>query len=329
MSILVCGGAGYIGSHTTLQLVEQGLDVVVVDSLITGHREAVDKRAKLEIGDIRDKEFLSNVFEKYNIEGVIHFAAFSLVGESMEKPLKYFENNVNGTMCLLETMNKYNVKSIVFSSTAATYGEAENIPILENSNTIPTNAYGESKLMVETILKWCDTAYGIKHVVLRYFNVAGADKSGKIGEAHTTETHLIPLVLAVPLGKRDEISIFGNDYNTEDGTCIRDYIHVTDLSDAHILAINKLLNGGESATYNLGSGKGFSVKEIIEVAQNVVGKEIKSVVKGRRAGDPPILIASSDKIMKELNWKRNFDSLDSIIASAWKWHSNNPNGYNK
>lgn len=329
MSILVCGGAGYIGSHTTLQLLDQGFDVVVVDSLITGHKESVDKRAKLEIGDIRDKSFLSDVFEKYDIKGVIHFAAFSLVGESMTNPLKYFNNNVNGTMCLLEVMNKYGVKSIVFSSTAATYGEAENIPILETENTLPTNSYGESKLMVEKMLKWCDTAYGIKHIVLRYFNVAGADKSGTIGEAHTTETHLIPLVLAVPLGKREEISIFGDDYETMDGTCIRDYIHVTDLSDAHILAINRLLEGGQSATYNLGSGKGFSVKEIIEMSEKVVGKDIKSAIKDRRAGDPPVLIASSDKIIEELGWERKFDSLESIISSAWKWHSNNPDGYSK
>lgn len=329
MSILVCGGAGYIGSHTVLQLLNKGFDVVVVDNLVTGHKEAVDKRAKLEIGDIRNKDFLINVFEKYTIEGVIHFAAYSLVGESMLNPLKYFGNNVNGTMTLLGVMHDFGVNSIVFSSTAATYGESENIPILETEATNPTNSYGESKLMVEKILSWCEKAYGINYTILRYFNVAGADASGSIGEAHTTETHLIPLVLAVPLGKREEISIFGDDYNTEDGTCIRDYIHVTDLSDAHILSIEKLLNGGKSSIYNLGSGKGFSVRDIIETAEKVVGKTIKSVVKERRAGDPPVLIASSDKIINELGWKRNFDSLEQIITSAWKWHSNNPNGYSE
>lgn len=328
MSILVCGGAGYIGSHTVLQLLNKGFDVVVVDSLITGHRDAVDARAKLEVGDISDRVFLNGIFEKNKIDGVIHFAAFSLVEESMSNPLKYFENNVGGTMTLLGVMHDFGVKSIVFSSTAATYGESKNIPILETEDTVPTNAYGESKLMVEKVLKWCEKAYGINHIILRYFNVAGADESGKIGEAHTTETHLIPLVLAVPLGKREEIYIFGNDYDTEDGTCIRDYIHVTDLSDAHILAINKLLDGGKSSIYNLGSGKGFSVKDIIATSEKVVGKEIISSIKERRAGDPAVLIASSDKIIRELGWERKFDSLEKIIASAWKWHSNNPNGYN-
>lgn len=261
MAILVLGGAGYIGSHTVYELVANGEDVVIVDNLETGHIEAVHPQARFYQGDIRDRAFMDSVFEKESIDAVIHFAANSLVGESMTNPLKYFDNNVNGTKVLLQSMIAHDVKKIVFSSTAATYGEPENIPILESDKTNPTNAYGETKLSMEKMMKWTDVAHGLKYVALRYFNACGAHESGEIGEAHAPETHLIPLILQVPLGQRDHISIFGDDYDTEDGTCIRDYIHVTDLAQAHILAVKYLLAGNESNTFNLGNGVGFSVKD--------------------------------------------------------------------
>lgn len=326
MAILVCGGAGYIGSHMVAYLLEKGKDVVVLDNLQKGHKEAVLCR-KFYKGDLRDRAVLDKVFTENNIEAVIDFAADSLVGESVSEPIKYFENNVGGTLSLLGAMKDYGVKNIVFSSTAATYGEPENIPILENDKTFPTNPYGESKLAVEKILKWCDNAYGIKYTALRYFNAAGAHVSGKIGEHHNPETHLIPIILQVALGQRDKIMIFGDDYKTEDGTCIRDYIHVHDLASAHLLALERLMNGGESAVYNLGNGKGFSVKEVVEVARKVTGKEIKAEVAPRRAGDPAVLVASSEKAKKELGWKPEFDSLETIIETAWNWHKNNSNGY--
>ena len=280
-------------------------------------------------GDWRDKNILDKIFTENHVEAVIDFAAYSLVGESMVEPLKYFNNNVSGTISLLEAMKKYGVKYIVFSSTAATYGEPENTPILENDKTIPTNAYGESKLLVEKILKWCDTCYGIKFTVLRYFNAAGAHINGKIGEDHSPETHLIPLILQVALNKRDEIMIFGDDYNTKDGTCVRDYIHVSDLASAHLLALNRLIDGGESRIYNLGNGTGFTVKEVIEVARKVTNHPIPAKIAPRRAGDPAILIASSDKAISELNWKPKFNSLETIIETAWKWHSSHIDGYSK
>ena len=328
MSILVCGGAGYIGSHMVAELLENGQDVVILDNLEKGHKDAL-LGGKLYIGDLRDKEILNKIFTENDIEAVIDFAAYSLVGESMTEPLKYFNNNVYGTISLLEAMKEHNVKYIVFSSTAATYGEPEYVPILEDSKTIPTNAYGESKLLVEKILNWCDKAYGIKYTTLRYFNAAGAHINGKIGEDHSPETHLIPLILNVALGKRDEILIFGDDYDTKDGSCIRDYIHVSDLASAHSLALKRLMNGGESRIYNLGNGTGFSVKEMIDIARKVTGHEIPAKVAPRRAGDPAILIASSEKAMKELNWKPNFNSVETIIETAWNWHKNHPNGYEK
>lgn len=328
MSILVCGGAGYIGSHMVAELLENGQDVVILDNLEKGHKDAL-LGGKLYIGDLRDKEILNKIFTENNIEAVIDFAAYSLVGESMTEPLKYFNNNVYGTISLLEAMKEHNVKYIVFSSTAATYGEPECVPILEDSKTIPTNAYGESKLLVEKILNWCDKAYGIKYTTLRYFNAAGAHINGKIGEDHSPETHLIPLILNVALGKRDEILIFGDDYDTKDGSCIRDYIHVSDLASAHSLALKRLMNGGESRVYNLGNGTGFSVKEMIDIARKVTGHEIPAKVAPRRAGDPAILIASSEKAMKELNWKPKFNSVETIIETAWNWHKNHPNGYEK
>lgn len=328
MSILVCGGAGYIGSHMVAELLENGQDVVILDNLEKGHKDAL-LGGKLYVGDLRDKEILNKIFTENDIEAVIDFAAYSLVGESMTEPLKYFNNNVYGTISLLEAMKEHNVKYIVFSSTAATYGEPECVPILENSKTIPTNAYGESKLLVEKILNWCDKAYGIKYTTLRYFNAAGAHINGKIGEDHSPETHLIPLILNVALGKRDEILIFGDDYDTKDGSCIRDYIHVSDLASAHSLALKRLMNGGESRIYNLGNGTGFSVKEMIDIARKVTGHEIPAKVAPRRAGDPAILIASSEKAMKELNWKPKFNSVETIIETAWNWHKNHPNGYEK
>lgn len=326
MAILVCGGAGYIGSHNVAALLDKGEEVVIVDNLVTGHKEAM-LGGKFYGGDLRDSDFLNKVFSENNIEAVIHFAAFSLVGESMENPFKYYNNNVYGTLNLLQAMNRHDVKKIVFSSTAATYGEPDNIPIKEENKTEPTNAYGETKLAVEKMLKWADRAYGIKHVVLRYFNVAGAHESGKIGEDHCPETHLIPIVLGVALGKREKIMVYGDDYNTKDGTCIRDYIQVMDLAQAHILALNKLRKDNTSGTYNLGNGEGFSVKEVIEISRKVTGKEIPMEIASRRAGDPAILIASSKKAMEELAWKPKHNSLEEIIASAWKWHKNNPNGF--
>ncbi|MEQ8156555.1 MAG: UDP-glucose 4-epimerase GalE [Clostridiaceae bacterium] len=326
MAILVCGGAGYIGSHMVAHLIEQGQEVVVADSLETGHKESVEG-IKLYTGDLRDRGFLNKVFSENKIDAVIDFAAYSLVGESMTEPLKYFNNNVYGTINLLEAMRDHGVKKIVFSSTAATYGEPENTPILEGDRTLPTNPYGESKLIVEKILRWCDEAYGIKYTVLRYFNAAGAHTSGKIGEDHKTETHLIPLILQVALGKRERIMIFGDDYNTPDGSCIRDYIHVSDLASAHLLALKRLEKGGESRIYNLGNGTGFSVKEVIEVARKVTGHSIPAETAGRRAGDPAILIASSSKAVEELGWEPKFNSLENIIETAWKWHSEHPQGY--
>ncbi|WP_409271212.1 UDP-glucose 4-epimerase GalE [Neobacillus sp. SCS-31] len=327
MGILVLGGAGYIGSHAVYQLIDQGYDAIVVDNLQTGHAEAVHPKVKFYEGDIRNKEFLRGVFEKEEIEGVLHFAANSLVGESMEKPLEYFNNNVYGTQVLLETMVEFGVKNIVFSSTAATYGEQTVMPITEDMPASPTNAYGETKLAMEKMMKWCEIAYGMSYVSLRYFNVAGARQTGEIGEDHQPETHLIPLILQVPLGQREAISIFGDDYDTEDGTCIRDYIHVEDLIDAHILALSYLQNGGGSEIINLGSGQGFSVKEMIEAARNVTGHEIPAKVVPRRSGDPSRLIASSEKAKQVLGWKPERTSVEQILEDAWQWHRNHPEGY--
>jgi len=326
MSILVTGGAGYIGSHMVAELLERNEDIVVVDNLQKGHKKAV-LGGKFYQGDIRDGQFMDRVFTENSIEAVIHFAADSLVGESVTMPLKYYYNNVYGTQCLLEKMKTYQVKYIVFSSTAATYGEPENIPILESDRTLPTNPYGETKLAIEKMMKWCDTAYGIQYVSLRYFNAAGAHESGKIGEDHRPESHLIPIILDVALGKRESIQIFGDDYPTPDGTCIRDYIHVSDLARAHSLALDSLRNGSGSTVYNLGNGVGFSVKEVVEAAREVTGHKIPQTIVSRRAGDPAVLVASSQKIKDELKWNPTQNDLKTIIASAWEWHRNHPNGY--
>lgn len=327
MAILVLGGAGYIGSHAVDQLINKGYEVVVVDSLFTGHKAAVHEKAKFYEGDIRDKEFLNNVFEQETIDGVMHFAAFSLVGESVEKPLMYFNNNVYGMQVLLEVMKDHDVKHIVFSSTAATYGEPEVVPISEDMPTNPKNPYGESKLMMEKMMKWCDNAYGMKYVALRYFNVAGAKSDASIGEDHNPETHLVPIILQVALGQRDSLKIFGDDYATPDGTCIRDYVQVEDLIAAHILALEYLKAGNSSDAFNLGSNDGYSVKEMLDAARVVTGKEIPAEIVPRRAGDPAQLVASSEKARNILGWTPEYTDIKEIIRTAWNWHVSHPHGY--
>ncbi|MEK0317110.1 UDP-glucose 4-epimerase GalE [Cohnella sp. 56] len=328
MAVLVTGGAGYIGSHTVAALLDKGEEVVVLDNLYQGHKEAL-LGGKLYEGDLRDEAILDVIFSENEIDGVIHFAANSLVGESMTNPGKYYNNNVYGTLVLLEAMKKANVSRIVFSSTAATYGEPEKVPIDEYDRTKPTNAYGETKLAMEKMISWFDVAHGIKSVSLRYFNAAGAHESGRIGEDHDPESHLIPLVLQVALGQREFISVFGDDYPTEDGTCIRDYIHVSDLADAHIRALERLRGGGESAVYNLGNGTGFSVKQVIDVSREVTGHEIPAKIVPRRSGDPAVLIASSERARTELGWTPKHADLRPIVESAWTWHSAHPDGYGK
>jgi len=328
MATLVLGGAGYIGSHTVDRLIEKGEKTIVVDSLVTGHRQAVNKDAKFYQGDIADKDFMRQVFkENSDIDAVIHFAAYSLVAESMKKPLKYFDNNTAGMVKLLEVMNEFSIDKIVFSSTAATYGIPEEVPIKETTPQNPINPYGESKLMMEKIMRWADKAYGIKFVPLRYFNVAGAKPDGSIGEDHMPETHLLPIVLQVAIGKRDKLQIFGDDYNTPDGTNIRDYVHPLDLADAHILAVDYLKAGNPSTAFNLGSSTGFSNREILEAARKVTNKEIPAEIAPRRGGDPDVLVASSTKAREVLGWKPQFDDISKIIETAWKWHTLHPEGY--
>ena len=328
MKVLVLGGAGYIGSHIVYELIENGAEVVIIDNLETGFAEAVHPEAVFYQGDLRDRSFLDTVLVKErDIDAVIHFAANSQVGESMTNPLKYYDNNLCGTKTLLEALVAHGIDKIVFSSTAATYGEPECIPIQEGDKTEPTNAYGETKLSMEKMFKWVEKAHGMRYVSLRYFNACGAHKSGEIGEAHNPETHLIPLILQVPLGKREHIAVFGTDYPTKDGTCIRDYIHVTDLAAAHILAVKYLMAGNKSDIFNLGNGVGFTVREVIEMAEKVTGESIKVVETDRRAGDPAVLIASSEKAKTILGWNPKHDSLSEIIKSAWKWHKNHPYGY--
>ncbi|SKA93175.1 UDP-glucose 4-epimerase [Caloramator quimbayensis] len=326
MNVLVTGGAGYIGSHTVRLLQSMGKNVVVYDNLSTGHRDAV-KQGTFVKGDIFDSELLEDTIKRYSIDSVVHFAAFSLVGESMEKPEKYYKNNVMGTLNLLDVMIKNDVKKMVFSSTAAVYGEPERIPITEDISKNPTNIYGKTKLIMENAMEDYSKILGLKYIALRYFNACGADEGGDIGEDHNPESHLIPLVLKTCLGIRDSIKIFGEDYPTEDGTCVRDYIHVNDLAQAHYLALKALYEGKDSNVYNLGNGNGFSVKEIINSAEKVTGITIKKEVTGRRAGDPAVLIASSEKIAKELGWKPEYTNIEDIIATAWKWHKNHPEGY--
>lgn len=330
MTVLVLGGAGYIGSHTVDRLISNGQEkVIVVDNLVTGHRAAVHPDAVFYQGDLADQAFMRQVFANHpDIDAVIHFAAYSLVAESMAQPLKYFDNNTAGMVKLLEVMNECGVKRIVFSSTAATYGIPERMPIREDDPQKPINPYGESKLMMETIMRWSDAAYGIKFVPLRYFNVAGAKPDGSIGEDHHPETHLVPIILQVAQGKRDKLMIFGDDYNTPDGTNVRDYVHPFDLADAHILAVDYLRQGQASTAFNLGSSTGFSNLEILKVAREVTGKEIPAEIAPRRPGDPDTLIAASDKARSILGWQPQFDNIRKIIESAWQWHASHPDGYN-
>ncbi len=323
MKVLVCGGAGYIGSACSEYLLDHGHEVTVFDSLVTGHEDAVDPRAKFVKGDLADRDLLNDVCRKGNFEGIMHFAAFSLVGESMKDPGKYFRNNVANAINMADAAVANGVRTIVFSSTAATFGEPDEIPIRETTTQAPINPYGESKLCFEKILRWYHEIHGLNYAALRYFNAAGA--SANFGEDHNPETHLIPIILQVAQGKRDKIMIYGDDYDTPDGTCIRDYIHILDLAQAHMLA----LNAPESGHYNLGTGNGLSVKEIIETARAVTGHAIPADMAPRRAGDPPRLIACSDRIKARLGWKPQFESAEAIIQSAWKWRQKFPNGYAK
>lgn len=327
MDVLVVGGAGYIGSHAVTQLIDKGYEVTVVDNLLTGHREAVHPEANFVLADIRDKEVLSQVFEARNFVCVFHFAASSLVGESVEQPLKYFDNNVTGMISLLEVMVDHGVNKIIFSSTAAVYGDVDIPMINEDLPTNPVNPYGLSKRMMEQIMEWCQEAYGMNYISLRYFNVAGALEGGNIGEDHHPETHLIPIILQVANNQREYVTIFGDDYRTPDGTCIRDYIHVVDLIDAHIKAYEYLNDGGQSQVFNLGSSQGFSVKEIVEACRQVTDCCIPAQIGERREGDPAKLVASSDKAREILGWQPQYDDIKKIIASAWAWHQTRPEGY--
>ena len=327
MSVLICGGAGYIGSHNVRAFLNHGENVIVIDNLLTGHKESLPENVKFYEGDIRNGEILDKIFQENDIEAVIHFCAFSLVGESVEQPLKYFNNNVGGMISLLEAMQRNNIKKIVFSSSAAVYGEPEKIPILETDPTNPTNPYGESKRIMEKMMHWVSLQYDIRYVSLRYFNVAGAWHDGSIGEAHNHETHLVPIILQVPLGKRSKVTVYGDDYPTPDGTCIRDYVYIEDLAEAHLLALEYLRNGGESQIFNLGSGDGYSVMEMINAARKASGHEIPLEIGKRRAGDPARLVADSSKARKILNWQPKVTSMEEIIATAWKWHETHPNGY--
>ena len=320
--ILVTGGAGYIGSHAVLALKNAGYDVLILDNLVYGHKEIVEDVLQVEIvvGDTSDRPLLDKIFTTYNIAAVMHFAAYAYVGESVTDPAKYYHNNVVGTLTLLEAMVAANVKKFVFSSTCATYGIPQKMPLTEDHPQNPINPYGQSKLMVEKMLRDFEPAYDFRSVSFRYFNAAGADPSGLLGEDHNPETHLIPLVLQTALGKREFISIFGTDYETPDGTCIRDYIHVNDLAMAHILGLEYLLEGGKTDFFNLGNGGGFSVKEVIEEAKIITRKHIKVVESDRRPGDPPVLVGSSAKAKTVLGWSPKYADLSEIISHAWQWH---------
>ena len=321
-SILVTGGAGYIGSHTVLALKQAGYEVVILDNLVYGHRDLVEQVLRVELieGDTSDRLLLDNLFQSRNFAAVMHFSAYAYVGESVTDPAKYYRNNVLGTLTLLESMLAASIKNFVFSSTCATYGVPNFIPITEDHPQNPINPYGATKLMVERILTDFDVAYNFKSVRFRYFNAAGANPEGLLGEDHHPETHLIPLVLQTALGQREAISIFGTDYPTPDGTCIRDYIHVNDLADAHVLGLEYLLNGGESEVFNLGNGNGFSVREVIAAAEDVTGMVISVQECDRRIGDPPALIGTSEKARKILNWQPQYPGIKDIVSHAWQWH---------
>lgn len=325
MNVLVTGGAGYIGSVAVEMLADEGHNVVVYDSLIKGHRGAVDERATFVEGDLADLTLLESTLTEHKVDAVMHFAAHSLVGESMENAVKYFSNNDSAGVTLAEAMMRAGTKMLVFSSSAATYGMPDSVPIKETDATAPINSYGESKLIYERMLRWFDEVHGIKFVSLRYFNAAGA--SEKYGEEHDPETHIIPIVLQVALGQRPFVQVYGDDYPTPDGTAVRDYVHVIDLAQAHVLAAKWLAEGGESQIFNLGNGAGFSVKEVIETARKVTGHEIPAQMGPRRAGDPPVLVASSEQIISKLGWEPKYAGLEDIIGTAWRWHQKHPLGY--
>ncbi len=326
--ILVTGGAGYIGSHAVLALQQSGYEVVILDNLVYGHQDFVDRQlhAELVVGDTSDRTLLDGLFRRHNFAAVMHFAAYAYVGESVQSPDKYYRNNVFGTLTLLEAMQDAEIKRFVFSSTCATYGNPQQIPITEDHPQNPINPYGATKLIVERILQDFDVAYGLKSVCFRYFNAAGADPEGRLGEDHNPETHLIPLVLMAALGKRPSVSIFGLDYPTPDGTCIRDYIHVSDLATAHVLGLNYLLEGGDSDVFNLGNGNGFSVKQVIDTARKITGREIAVIESDRRPGDPPVLIGSSTKAIAMLGWQPQYADLENILTHAWQWHQQRHGG---
>ena len=320
-TILVTGGSGYIGSHTVKALQQVGYEVLILDNLVYGHKDIAETLgAELIVGDTNDRDLLDQLFSDRPISAVMHFAAYAYVGESVTQPDKYYRNNVVGTLTLLEAMVAANIKTFVFSSTCATYGVPQQTPITEDHPQAPINPYGATKLMVERILQDFDVAYGLKSVIFRYFNAAGADPDGVIGEDHNPETHLIPLILLTALGKRDAITIYGSDYPTPDGTCLRDYIHVTDLAEAHVLGLEYLLNSNKSEIFNLGNSNGFSVKEVIDTAKQITGKPIKVLFGDRRAGDPPALVGSSEKAKKILNWQPKYADLKLILQHAWQWH---------
>ena len=326
MKVLVVGGAGYIGSITAKRLLDDGQQVVVLDNLSRGHREAISPNITFYAGDFGDASQLDTLFQKESIDAVMHFGALSLVGESVKDPGKYFENNLGKGITLLNSMLKHQVRYIVFSSTAAVYGEPQSVPISENAQLLPTNPYGESKLCFERALNWYSQAYDFKYICLRYFNAAGA--VGDLGEDHSPESHLIPVVLQVAQGRREHVCVFGDDYDTADGTCIRDYVHVLDLADAHILALKKMVGGGVvNQAFNLGTNHGFSVREIIESVRRVTGHAIPQVVSQRRAGDPAVLVAANEKCKKSLDWQPRFQDIDKIISDAWSWHQKFPHGY--
>ncbi len=320
MKILVVGGAGYIGSHMVKKLAKAGNDVITLDNLSYGYRDAVKYGEFIE-GDLGDDAVLDSIFNAGDIDAVMHFAGFIQVGESMTEPAMYYHNNVANTLILLDAMLRHDVKNFIFSSTAAIFGEPEYTPIDEKHIKQPINPYGHSKLMIEQVLDDYDAAYNLRSTCLRYFNAAGADPDGELGERHVPETHLIPLILQAASGRREDIKVFGNDYETDDGTCVRDYIHINDLCDAHLLALQKMMKGDQSARYNLGNGKGFSVKQVIDVAKEISGNDFKVSIEPRRAGDPAVLVADASQARQQLNWQPEFANLKDIVQTAWNWET--------